>query len=81
MAIVDYLVTPEKHIKDVEEIIVFLNNKEMIFPQSRLADYKIDDNTDNIIILQTDGTLFHFHNCSYVIEMKNQEEIYYGTKK
>lgn len=78
MAIVDCSVIPTKKIKDVESIEVYTQNGgEDTYPQSRLADYDIDENNNTLIILTTNGNLFHYQNCSYKIALKNQEEIKY----
>ena len=76
MAKVDVNVTPEKFIKDIEMIsVIDMSGKSYDFPQSRIADYVIDRRAHDLIVLTIDGTLYHFGNCSYVIELKNQEEI------
>jgi hypothetical protein len=82
MAIVDCSVIPTKKIKDVESIEVYTQNGgEDTYPQSRLADYDFDANNNTLIILTTNGNLFHYQNCSYKIALKNQEEITYGKSQ
>ena len=82
MAIVDCSVIPAKKIKDVESIEVYTQNGgEDTYPQSRLADYDFDANNNTLIILTTNGDLFHYQNCSYKIALKNQEEITYGKSQ
>jgi len=79
MAIVDCSVIPAKKIKDVDYIEVY-NHGGIVdaYPQSRLADYDLDEKNNTLIILTTNGNIFHYHNCSYKIALKNQEEITYG---
>lgn len=82
MAIVDCSVIPTKKIKDVDCIEVFTHSgAEDTYPQSRLADYDFDENNNTLIILTTNGNLFHYQNCSYKISLKNQEEITYGKSQ